>query len=71
VEEGRGVGKSLPEDFMSRLTVEEKAELVAKCDHLARLNRRLPVPKKPGKLEFENCDLKIVGRPAARTRSNL
>lgn len=25
-----------PEDFMFRLTAGEKAELVAKCDHLAR-----------------------------------
>jgi hypothetical protein len=27
--------KHFPEDFMFRLTVGEKAELVAKCDHLA------------------------------------
>jgi hypothetical protein len=47
---------------MFRLTVGEKAELVAKCDHLARLNRRLPVPKKPAKLEVAMCDLKFVGR---------
>jgi len=51
-----------PEDFMFRLTVGEKAELVAKCDHLARLNRRLPVSKKPAKLEVAICDLKFVGR---------
>jgi len=33
-----------PEDFMFRLTVGEKAELVAKCDHLARLKFAKALP---------------------------
>jgi hypothetical protein len=34
-----------PEDFAFRLTLEEKAEVVANCDHLAKLkfSRQLPV----------------------------
>ena len=33
-----------PEDFMFRLTAGEKAELVAKCDHLARLKFAKALP---------------------------
>jgi hypothetical protein len=30
-------GEMFPEDFMSQLTAEEKAEVVAICDHLTKL----------------------------------
>jgi hypothetical protein len=33
-----------PEDFMFRLTAEEKAEVVANCDHLAKLKYSPSLP---------------------------
>lgn len=36
-EQVRRNSERFPEDFMFRLTAEEKAEVVANCDHLARL----------------------------------
>ena len=36
-EQVRRNGERFPEDFMFRLTAEEKIEVVANCDHLARL----------------------------------
>jgi len=32
-----------PQDFMSELTVDEKAEVIAKCDHLKKLKPSTPV----------------------------
>jgi len=36
-----------PQDFMFRLTAKEKAEVVANCDHLAKLKFSPDLPKEP------------------------
>ena len=56
-----------PEDFMFQLTKKEKAEVVAICDHLAKLKFSPVLPNAFTPLEImPRCSLRARGSPSRR-----